>query len=157
MDLVAELTELVADEARVTASEAVLEQHGQDLSYHPPQLPDVVVFAASTAEVSAVLAFANGHGVPVVPFGAGSSLGGHARKSSAGYDLTGLFVGSEGTLGVITELTLRLYGLPEHTLAARAVFPTVDAACRAAAGMVAAGVSLTRVELVDEATVRAVN
>src|SRR6266568_8520182 len=87
MDLVAELTELVADEARVTASEAVLEQHGQDLSYHPPQLPDVVVFAATTAEVSAVLTFANGHGVPVVPFGAGSSLEGHVIPIRGGISL----------------------------------------------------------------------
>jgi D-lactate dehydrogenase (cytochrome) len=258
VDLVSELRTLIPDDARVTASVSVLDQHGRDLSYHPAHPPDAVVFAESTDEVSAVLAFANERAVPVVAFGAGSSLeghvipvrggisldltpmnrilelspadlaatvqagvmrsalndaagreglffpvdpgadatlggmaatnasgtttvrygvmrdqvlglevvladgsvvrtGGHARKSSAGYDLTGLFVGSEGTLGVITELTLRLYGLPEHTLAARAVFPSVDAACNTAAGMVAAGVSLTRVELVDEATVRAVN
>lgn len=83
--------------------------------------------------------------------------GSRARKSSAGYDLTGLFVGSEGTLGVITELTLRLYGLPEHVLAARAVFPSVEAACRTAAAMVGAGLTVTRVELVDDATIRAVN
>lgn len=258
MDLVAALHEIVGDEARVSTSPSVLEQHGGDLSYHAPRLPDVVVFPASTEEVGAVLRFANGHRVPVTAFGAGSSLEGHvipvrggisldlmrmdrildfrpadftvvvqpgvmrgklnehvnpeglffpvdpgadaslggmaatnasgtmtvrygamraqvlglevvladgtairtggrAAKSSAGYDLTGLFVGSEGTLGVITELTLRLRGLPEHTLAARAVFPSLEAACRAAVALIGAGISVTRVELLDEATLHAVN
>ena len=257
-DLVAGLRALVAEEARVSTSPSVLDHHGRDLSYHPPSLPDAVVFPVSTAEVSAVLRFANEHGVPVVPFGAGSSVEGHvipvrggisldltrmdrilavypedftavvqpgvmrnalngrvngeglffsvdpgadaslggmaatnasgttavrygvmrdqvlglevvlasgevirtggrASKSSAGYGLTHLFVGSEGTLGVITELTVRLRGIPEHTVAARASFPTVEAACRTAAVLVAAGVSVSRVELLDAATVRAVN
>jgi D-lactate dehydrogenase (cytochrome) len=257
-DLVAGLRALVAEEARVSTSPSVLDHHGRDLSYHPPSLPDVVVFPVSTEEVSAVLRFANEHGVPVVPFGAGSSVEGHvipvrggisldltrmdrilavypedftavvqpgvmrnalnrrvngeglffsvdpgadaslggmaatnasgttavrygvmrdqvlglevvlasgevirtggrALKSSAGYGLTHLFVGSEGTLGVITELTVRLRGIPEHTVAARAAFPTVEAACRTAAVLVAAGVSVSRVELLDAATVRAVN
>jgi D-lactate dehydrogenase (cytochrome) len=83
--------------------------------------------------------------------------GSRAIKSSAGYSLTSLFVGSEGTLGVITELTLRLYGLPEHTLAARASFPSAEAACRAAAAMIGSGVSVTRVELLDAQTIAAVN
>jgi D-lactate dehydrogenase (cytochrome) len=83
--------------------------------------------------------------------------GGRAKKSSAGYDLTGLFVGSEGTLGVITQLTVRLHGVPEQTLAARAMFPSVEAACRAATSIVGAGVPVERVELVDGTTVQAVN
>jgi D-lactate dehydrogenase (cytochrome) len=83
--------------------------------------------------------------------------GGRAVKSSAGYALTHLFVGSEGTLGVITELTLRLYGIPEHVVAARASFADVEAACRAAAALIAFGVGVTRCELVDGPTLRAIN
>ena len=83
--------------------------------------------------------------------------GSRAVKTSAGYDLRGLFVGSEGTLGVITELTLRLYGIPEHTIAVRAAFPDVGAACRAAVAMIGSGVTVTRVELLDAASIRAVN
>jgi D-lactate dehydrogenase (cytochrome) len=236
----------------------VLDQHGQDLSYHPHRLPDAVVYPESTAEVAAVLRYANERRVPVVPFGAGTSLEGHvipvdggisldltrldrvlelhssdlqahvqagvtrgalnaaagehglffpvdpgadatlggmaatnasgtttvryggmraqvlalevvladgsvihtgsrAVKTSAGYNLGALFVGSEGTLGVITELTLRLYGIPDYTIAVRAAFPDLDAACRAAAAMIGSGVMVTRVELVDAATIRTVN
>ncbi|HEY8394524.1 MAG TPA: FAD-linked oxidase C-terminal domain-containing protein [Thermaerobacter sp.] len=83
--------------------------------------------------------------------------GSRAVKSSAGYNLTGLFIGSEGTLGVVTEATLRVYPLPEHVVAARASFPTVEAAARVAVGLIRAGVPVARVELVDEATIRAVN
>ena len=83
--------------------------------------------------------------------------GSRAAKTSAGFDLRALFVGSEGTLGVITELTLRLHGIPEHAVAARAVFGDLEAACRTAAAFAGAGVSVTRVELLDAATVRAVN
>ena len=91
---------------------------------------------------------------------AGGSIirtGSRASKTSAGYDLTGLLVGSEGTLGVITELTLRLYGIPEHVIAARVSFPTLDAACRTAVAAVAAGAGVRRLELVDPLYVRAVN
>jgi D-lactate dehydrogenase (cytochrome) len=252
------LLELVGDERRVSSSEAALDQHARDLSYHPPHAPDVVVYPESTAEVASVLAWANERRVPVVPFGAGTSLEGHvipdaggisvdltrmdrvlelrpadlqarvqpgvlrnslnavagqhglwfpvdpgadatlggmaatnasgtttvryggmrantlalevvladgtvirpgsaAAKSSAGYDLRALFVGSEGTLGVITELTLRLWGIPEHVVAARAAFPTLDAACRTAVALVGAGVAAQRIELLDAETVRAVN
>ena len=231
--------------------------HGEDLTYHTPHEPDAVVYPESTAEVSRVLAYANDNGVPVVPFGAGTSLEGHviptrggisldlgrmtrieihpgdlsataeagvtrsalnrragehglqfpvdpgadatlggmaatnasgtttvryggmrahvlglevvladgtvlhtgsrAFKTSAGYHLAGLFVGSEGTLGVITELVLRLHGIPEYTIAARATFPDLDAAVRAAVAVVGSGVAITRVELLDELTLRACN
>jgi D-lactate dehydrogenase (cytochrome) len=78
-------------------------------------------------------------------------------KSSAGYDLTGLFVGSEGTLGVFTELVLRLYPVPQSAVAARAVFPGIEAAGRAAVAMVRSGMQIGRVELVDARTVEAFN
>jgi D-lactate dehydrogenase (cytochrome) len=257
-DLRAELLRIVPDESRVSVVESVLDQHGADLSYHEPHRPDVVVFAESTAEVSAVLAFANESGIAVVPFGAGTSLEGHviplhggisldltrmnevvalrpddmtatvqagvtrsqleaaagphglwfpvdpgadatlggmaatnasgtttvryggmrahvlalevvladgrvirtgtrAVKTSAGYNLTELFVGSEGTLGVITEVTLRLRPIPENIVVARAAFPSVEAACRAAATVIGAGVLVTRCELLDSTTIAALN
>src|SRR5437588_1600657 len=83
--------------------------------------------------------------------------GTRAVKTSAGYNLTELFVGSEGTLGVITELTLRLHPIPEHIVVARAAFPSVEAACRAAAGIIGAGVLVTRCELLDATTIAALN
>ena len=83
--------------------------------------------------------------------------GSRAVKTSAGYNLTGLFVGSEGTLGVITELTLRLHPIPEHVVVARAAFPSVEAACRAAAAIIGAGVLVTRCELLDALTIGALN
>jgi D-lactate dehydrogenase (cytochrome) len=257
-DLRAELLRLVPDERRVSDSDSVLDQHAGDLSYHAAQRPDVVVYPESTAEVAAVLEYADAASVPVVPFGAGTSLEGHviplrggisldltrmnaivavrpddltatvlagvtrsqleaaagphglwfpvdpgadatlggmaatnasgtttvryggmrahvlalevvlaggrvvrtgtrAVKTSAGYNLTGLFVGSEGTLGVITELTLRLHPIPEHIVVARAAFPSVESACRAAAGIIGSGVPVTRCELLDATTIAALN
>ena len=257
-DLRAELLRLVPDEHRVSDGESVLDQHAADLSYHAPHRPDVVVFAASTREVAAVLEYANGAGIPVVPFGAGTSLEGHviplhggisldltrmndllalrpddltatvqpgvtrsqleaaagphglwfpvdpgadatlggmaatnasgtttvryggmrahvlalevvladgrvvrtgsrAVKTSAGYNLTELFIGSEGTLCVITELTLRLRPIPDDIVVARAAFPSVEAACSAAAMMIGAGVLVTRCELLDATTIAALN
>ena len=257
-DLRTELLRLVPDERRVSDGESVLDQHASDLSYHPARRPDVVVFPESTEEVAAVLAYANGAGIPVVPFGAGTSLEGHviplaggisldltrmrsilalrtedltatvqpgvtrsqleaatgphglwfpvdpgadatlggmaatnasgtttvryggmrqhvlalevvladgrvvrtgtrAVKTSAGYNLTNLVIGSEGTLGVITELTLRLHPIPDTVVVARAAFPSVEAACRAAATMIGAGVLVTRCELVDAMTIGALN
>ena len=257
-DLRTELLRLVPDERRVSDVESVLEQHGADLSHHAPRRPDVVVYPESTQEVAAVLEYADGAGVPVTAFGAGTSLEGHvipleggisldltrmssilalrpddlsvtvqpgvtrlqleaaagphglwfpvdpgadatlggmaatnasgtttvryggmrahvlalevvlaggrvvrtgsrAVKTSAGYNLTSLFVGSEGTLGVITELTLRLHPIPEHIVVARAAFPSVEAACRAAAAIIGAGVLVTRCELLDAMTIGALN
>ena len=257
-DLRAELLRLVPDEKRVTDSESALDLHSADLSYHPPRRPDVVVFPESTAEVARVLEWADRGRVPVVAFGAGTSLEGHvipleggisldltrmsailalrpddldvtvqpgvtrsqleaaagphglwfpvdpgadatlggmaatnasgtttvryggmrahvlalevvladgrvvrtgsrAVKSSAGYNLTNLLVGSEGTLGVITELTLRLHPIPEHIVVARAAFPSVEAACRAAAAIIGSGVLVTRCELLDAMTIAALN
>ena len=253
-----DLLAFVPDEGRVSVGESVLDLHAADFSLHPPHRPDVVVFAESAAEVSRVLAYADERRIPVVPFGAGSSLEGHVipveggisldltrldrilalspgdltatveagvtrlqlnraagahglffpvdpgadatlggmaatnaagtttvrygkmraqvlelevvladgrvirtgskvAKTSAGYDLTGLFVGSEGTLGVITSLTLRLRGIPEHTIALRVTFPTVDAACRTASALVGAGQLVSRLELLDALTVRWIN
>jgi D-lactate dehydrogenase (cytochrome) len=258
VSLRAALLDLVADEGRVVDGDSVLDQHARDLSQHEPRRPDVVVFPERTDEVARILAFASAERIPVVPFGAGTSLEGHviplaggislslarmnrllalrpdelnatvqpglgrlalnaaageqglffpvdpgadaslggmaatnasgtttvryggmrrnvlalevvladgavvrtgtrAAKSSAGYDLTSLFVGSEGTLGVITELTLRLYGIPERVLAVRATFAGLDDACEAAATLVAAGAPVARVELLDAPTLRAVN
>jgi D-lactate dehydrogenase (cytochrome) len=254
MDLVADLEPLVA----VNAGESALDQHGADLSYHPASRPEIVVYPTSTDEVARVLAYADEHRIPVVPFGAGTSLEGHviplrggisldltrldrivgvraedltatvqagvtrlqleaalgpqglwfpvdpgadatlggmaatnasgtttvryggmrahvlalevvladgtvvrtgsrAVKTSAGYDLTDLFVGSEGTLGVITELTLRLRPIPETIVAARAAFPSVEAACRAAAAIIGAGVPVVRCELIDAPSIAALN
>jgi len=232
--------------------------HGVDLSFHPPHRPDVVVYAGSTADVARVLEIADENGIPVTPFGAGTSLEGHvipvhggisldltrldrileispgnltatvqagvtrltleraagehglsfpvdpgadatlggmaatnaagtttvrygktranvlaleavlaggrvirtgsrAAKTSAGYDLTGLLVGSEGTLAVITEVTVRLHAIPEQAVALRISFPDVESASRTAAGIVAAGGGVSRVELLDAWTVAAVN
>ncbi len=257
-DLRAELLRIVPDERRVSDGDSVLDLHGVDLSYHPAHRPDIVVFPETTEEVAAVLAWANEAGVPVVAFGAGTSLEGHviplhggisldltrmgailavrpddltvtvqpgvtrsqleaaagphglwfpvdpgadatlggmaatnasgtttvryggmrahvlalevvladgrvvrtgsrAVKTSAGYDLTDLFVGSEGTLGVITEITLRLRPIPDSIIVARAAFPSIEAGCRAAAAMIGAGVALTRCELLDAMTIAALN
>jgi len=236
MTLRERLLEVVHDERRVVDGRSVRDAHARDVSYHAPSPPDVVVYPESTAEVVALLTWANDESVPVVPWGAGTSLEGHvlstrggisldltrlnrilelrpgdllavvqpgvtrtqlneragehglwfpvdpgadatlggmaatnasgtttvryggmrahvlaaevvladgrvirtgsrAGKTSAGYALTHLFVGSEGTLGVITELTVRLHGLPEHVVAARAVFEDLDAACSAAVAL----------------------
>src|SRR5438270_13903359 len=237
-------------QVRVDTGESVRALHGVDLTSHPPRPPDAVAFPESTAEVAALLAYANERRIPVVAFGAGTSVEGHvipvdggisldltgmnriaevrpgdllasvepgvtrtqlnrrvneeglffpvdpgadatlggmaatnasgtttvryggmrrnvlaleavladgtvvhtgsrAVKSSAGYNLTNLFVGSEGTLGVITELTLRLYGIPDYVVAVRAAFPDVESACSAAATMIGSGVQVTRCEPAD--------
>jgi D-lactate dehydrogenase (cytochrome) len=83
--------------------------------------------------------------------------GTRAKKSSAGYDLTRLMVGSEGTLGVITEVTLKLYPLPEAISAATCSFPTIEAAVRTVIQVIQLGVPIARCELIDANTVRMVN
>ena len=83
--------------------------------------------------------------------------GSRARKSSAGYDLTRVFVGSEGTLGIITEVTVRLYPLPEAISAAVCSFPSTDAAVTTVIRTIQMGVPVARVEFLDENSVRAIN
>jgi D-lactate dehydrogenase (cytochrome) len=243
---------------RCATALAVREQHGRDESVFDVPPPELVVFCESTDEVAFVVGLADTHAVPVIPFGAGSSLEGHllavqggvsldlsrmkaivslqpedltvtvqagvtrsqlndeirhsglffpidpgadaslggmcatrasgtnavrygtmrenvlgltvvtpqgevvhtgtrARKSSAGYDLTRLMVGSEGTLGVMTEVTLRLYPLPEAISAATCSFSSVDAAVRTTIQIIQLGVPIARCELLDVNAVRAVN
>src|SRR5205807_4308565 len=78
-----------------------------------------------------------------------------AKKSAAGYDLTRLFVGSEGTFGIITELTLRLSGIPEAIASGTCPFPTVEAACNATILTIQSGIPVARIELLDEMQVKA--
>ena len=255
-DLLAALRDVLGD--RVTASAAVRDHHARGESYHPPSPPDLVAFPLTTEEVSAIVRECAQRDVPMVPFGAGTSLegqvlalrggvtidlsrmnqvlrvsvedldatvqagvthrqlarhlqntgltffvdpgadatiggmtatrasgttavrygtmrevvlgltvvladgrvittGGRARKSSAGYDLTRLFVGSEGTLGVITEVTLRLQPLPEAVAAAVCGFPTIDAAVQTVIATIQLGVPVARIELLDEIQMDAIN
>jgi D-lactate dehydrogenase (cytochrome) len=93
----------------------------------------------------------------VMPDGSVVKTARRARKSSAGYDLTRLLVGSEGTLGVITELTLRLYGIPEAIAGGICPFPSIRAACDATIMCIQSGLPVARIELVDELLVRASN
>jgi D-lactate dehydrogenase (cytochrome) len=83
--------------------------------------------------------------------------GTRAKKSSAGYDLTRLLVGSEGTLGIITEVTVKLYPLPEAISAAICSFPSIEAAVRSTIQIIQLGIPIARVELIDGNTVRMVN
>jgi D-lactate dehydrogenase (cytochrome) len=243
---------------RFSTAAAVCEQHGRDESVYAATPPDAVVFCHSTDEVAFVVAQADRHAVPVIPFGIGSSLEGHllavqggvsidlsrmnrvlrvnaedltvtveagvtreqlnreikdtglffpidpganasiggmsatrasgtnavrygtmrenvlgltvvtasgevihtgtrAKKSAAGYDLTRLYVGSEGTLGVMTEITLRLYPLPESVSAAICHFPNIDAAVRTTIQVIQIGVPIARCELLDANAIRGVN
>src|SRR5438067_4467374 len=80
-----------------------------------------------------------------------------AKKSAAGYDLTRLLVGSEGTLGIITEIGLRLYGIPESIAAGICPFPTLEAACKTVIQTIQMGIPVARIELVDELHVKAFN
>ncbi len=93
----------------------------------------------------------------VLPNGELMTTARRAKKSSAGYDLTRLMVGSEGTLGVITELTLRLSGIPEAIAGGVCPFPSVEAACNAAIATIQSGIPVARIELLDALQVKATN
>lgn len=243
---------------RISRAKAIRELHGRDESVFPDMWPDLVAFPETTKEVSRILAVCNKHGLPVIAFGAGSSLEGqilapkgglsidmsrmsrildissedmtvtlepgvtrvrlneelratglffpvdpgadasiggmcatrasgtnavrygtmrenvvrltvvladgriintasHARKSSAGYDLTRLFIGSEGTLGIITEITLRLYPIAETIAAAVCAFGGNDDAIGAAQMVIMSGIPVARIEFLDVNGVRALN
>ena len=251
-----DLSALLGD--RLSTAEAVREQHGKDEAWIAPMPPDAVVFPESTEEVAAVVRLCAAHGVPVIPYGTGTSLEGHvhaveggisidvsrmnkvlavnpedldcvvqpgvtrkqlneylrdtglffpidpgadaslggmsatrasgtnavrygtmrenvlslevvladgrvirtarrARKSSAGYDLTRLFVGSEGTLGVITEITLRLYGIPEAISSAVVPFNDLEGAVSTVILTIQSGIPVARIELVDDVQIDAIN
>jgi len=243
---------------RFSTSVALREQHGRGEAHHAAALPAAVAFAETTAEVSEIVKLCASENIPVIAFGAGTSLEGHlsavrggvsidlsrmskitrvsvedldctveagvtreqlnaylrdsglffpidpganaslggmaatrasgtnavrygtmrenvlgltvvlpngqiiktggrARKSSAGYDLTRLFVGSEGTLGIITEVTLRLYGIPETISAALCSFEDVQQAVASAIQIVQLGIPIARMELMDRGLIKAVN
>jgi D-lactate dehydrogenase (cytochrome) len=243
---------------RFQTSASVREQHGHTTTWIQNQMPDGVVFAQSTQEVSEIVRICAAHKVPVVAFGTGTSLEGHvnapaggisidlmnmnkiidvhtedldcviqpgvtredlnthlrdqglffpidpganaslggmaatrasgtnavrygtmkdnvlaleavmadgriirtaqrAKKSSAGYDLTRLLIGSEGTLGIITEITLKLQGIPEAISSARCSFPSVDAACQTVMQVIQFGIPVARIELLDALQVKACN
>ncbi|WP_299354804.1 FAD-linked oxidase C-terminal domain-containing protein [uncultured Shimia sp.] len=93
----------------------------------------------------------------VTPQGEVIRTASRAKKSSAGYDLTRLMVGSEGTLGLMTEITLKLQGIPEAMSSARVSFDNMDAACKAVMATIQYGIPVARIELLDALTVKAVN
>ena len=93
----------------------------------------------------------------VMPDGRAVTTGRRARKSSAGYDLTRLMVGSEGTLGVITSLTLKLYGIPQAISGGVCPFPSVDAACQAVIATIQMGIPVARIELANTLTMTSLN
>ena len=93
----------------------------------------------------------------VLPDGRLIRTGTRARKSSAGYDLTRLYIGSEGTLGIVTGIHLRLYGIPESIASAVCAFPSVDTAVEAVIQTIQSGIPVARIELLDEVQMDACN
>ena len=93
----------------------------------------------------------------VVADGSFMRTGTRAKKSSAGYDLTHLFIGSEGTLGIIVEIVLRLSGIPEAIAAGHCSFPSIRAACETTIETIQSGLPIARIELIDTLSVRAFN
>jgi len=93
----------------------------------------------------------------VMPDGSIVKTANRAKKTAAGYDLTRLLIGSEGTLGIITELTLRLQGIPQAISAATCAFPDIESACRTVIATIQYGLPVARIELVDEMQIRASN
>ncbi len=93
----------------------------------------------------------------VMPDGEIIKTGGRARKSSAGYDLARLMIGSEGTLGIITELTIRLYGIPEKILSAVCSFENTQKACEAVIMTIQSGIPIARIEFLDALQIKACN
>ncbi|MCP9483855.1 FAD-binding protein [Shimia sp. CNT1-13L.2] len=93
----------------------------------------------------------------VLPDGRVVNTGSRARKSSAGYDLTHLFVGAEGTLGIITELTVRLFGRPDTELSATCAFETIDDAVNTVIMAIQMGLPMARIELLDDVQMRGMN
>jgi FAD/FMN-containing dehydrogenase len=169
---------------RLVTSQAVRHQHGHTLTWIPTQAPDAVVYPQSTEEVAEIVKLCAGHGVPgmaatrasgtnavrygtmkdnvlaltaVMADGSIVRTASRARKSSAGYDLTRLLVGSEGTLGIITEVTVKLHGIPEAISAGVCPFPSVQAACDATIVTIQSGLPVARIELLDDVMIRGVN
>lgn len=93
----------------------------------------------------------------VLPDGQVIETGSRARKSSTGYDLTHLFIGSEGTLGIITKLTVKLHGQPEHVAAATCAFPSMESAVNTVIMAIQMGIPMARVELLDALTMKGMN
>jgi D-lactate dehydrogenase (cytochrome) len=158
----ADLTATVQAGVTRGALERAVGQHGLQFPVDPGADATLGGMAATNAAGTTTVRFGKMRAnvlaaEAVLPGGTILRAGSRAPKTSAGYDLLGLLVGSEGTLGVITELTVRLQGIPEHAVVLRLSFPDVESACRAATTIVAAGAGVTRVELLDAWTIAAIN
>jgi D-lactate dehydrogenase (cytochrome) len=158
----ADLTATVQPGVTRTALERAVAEHGLQFPVDPGADATLGGMAATNAAGTTTVRYGKMRAnvlalEAVLPGGAVVRAGSRAPKTSAGYDLLGLLIGSEGTLAVITELTVRLHGIPEQVVVLRLTFPDVEAACRAATAIVAAGAGVTRVELLDGWTISAIN